>query len=457
MRFVKIISREYSVQYTEMSLRSLRPEAKEHLPAFVLNQFYVPENGNESCYMESGEWQRFIRALDKKYANKKSLEKFIRLFHKYGKNYVSVAKRIGRVELAEKNSKTVAEYYVAYQKALLDYSSYVWTGFLLNNIYSEKAKKIIDNKNPPKGEQISTALFSPSRRAGILRLQDRIEKFKKERRVFSQAGIKKIIEDYAWLSCLDIHNDPWGRGDFKQFAKGMKIVPHGYSFEKAAALANLGKKEKDFFKLVRELAYIKDMRDEYRRKGIYSIRPFFSEIARKLGLGRKELAYFSSEEILHGLNGSLKLSKAEAANRRDGFLIYYNKGICVTANKSAIENFIAGKIKNEISGKEIKGIPASVGKAKGIAKIIYGIKDLTKVNNSDIMVAVTTHPDFVPAMHKAMAIVTDEGGITSHAAIVSRELKIPCIVGTKTATKVLRDGDFVEVDANNGIVTIIKK
>lgn len=68
-----------------------------------------------------------------------------------------------------------------------------------------------------------------------------------------------------------------------------------------------------------------------------------------------------------------------------------------------------------------------------------------------------TSPWYLPAMKKATAIVTDEGGITCHAAIVSRELKKPCIIGTKIATKVLKDGDLVEVDANKGIVRIIKQ
>jgi pyruvate, water dikinase len=63
-----------------------------------------------------------------------------------------------------------------------------------------------------------------------------------------------------------------------------------------------------------------------------------------------------------------------------------------------------------------------------------------------------TTPDFVPIMGKAGAIITDEGGITCHAAIVSREMKIPCVVGTEIATKVLKDGDLVEVDADNGVV-----
>lgn len=73
------------------------------------------------------------------------------------------------------------------------------------------------------------------------------------------------------------------------------------------------------------------------------------------------------------------------------------------------------------------------------------------------MVAHTTFPALVPAMKKASAIITDDGGVTCHAAIVARELKIPTIVGTKVATGILKDGDLVEVDADNGIVNILKK
>ncbi|MEY2664432.1 MAG: hypothetical protein RIT04_240, partial [Candidatus Parcubacteria bacterium] len=76
--------------------------------------------------------------------------------------------------------------------------------------------------------------------------------------------------------------------------------------------------------------------------------------------------------------------------------------------------------------------------------------------DGSVLVTSMTRPEFVPLMKKAIAIVTDEGGITCHAAIVSRELKKPCIIGTKVATQVLKDGDMVEVDANSGIVRILK-
>jgi len=74
------------------------------------------------------------------------------------------------------------------------------------------------------------------------------------------------------------------------------------------------------------------------------------------------------------------------------------------------------------------------------------------MKDGDILVAPMTSPDFIVAMRKASAIITDEGGMTSHAAIVSRELGIPCIVQTRIATKVLKDNDMVEIDLEKGVV-----
>ena len=101
---------------------------------------------------------------------------------------------------------------------------------------------------------------------------------------------------------------------------------------------------------------------------------------------------------------------------------------------------------------ELHGQTASLGQAKGKVKIINSASDMKKMKTGDILVSIATNPDVVPAMKKAAAIVTEQGGVTSHAAIVSRELGTPCVIGTKIATKVLKDGDVVEVDADKGIV-----
>jgi len=78
------------------------------------------------------------------------------------------------------------------------------------------------------------------------------------------------------------------------------------------------------------------------------------------------------------------------------------------------------------------------------------------LRQGDIIVSINTNPTLMPALVKCKAIITDEGGLSCHASIISRELKKPCIVGTKIATKVLKDGDFLEVNADSGIVKIIK-
>ncbi len=123
----------------------------------------------------------------------------------------------------------------------------------------------------------------------------------------------------------------------------------------------------------------------------------------------------------------------------------------------------SGQQEEEISDSDaepiLKGLPASPGYATGTVKIIRDLSELSKVQKGDILVTTMTTPDMVPAMEKAAAIVTDEGGMTCHAAIVSRELGIPAVVGTENATKILKDGDVVTVDAYKGLVYngVVKK
>jgi pyruvate, water dikinase len=105
-------------------------------------------------------------------------------------------------------------------------------------------------------------------------------------------------------------------------------------------------------------------------------------------------------------------------------------------------------------GKElVRGLGAAPGMASGTVRVIGSREDAAELAEGEVLVTHMTAPDWVPLMRKAAAIVTDSGGMTCHAAIVSRELGIPCLVGTAEATKVLRDGQLVTVDAGRGTVT----
>jgi phosphohistidine swiveling domain-containing protein len=107
--------------------------------------------------------------------------------------------------------------------------------------------------------------------------------------------------------------------------------------------------------------------------------------------------------------------------------------------------------------KEVYGQVAFGGLVRGVVHLVRNRKQMERVCDGDILVSPMTTPDFLPAMHKAAAFVTDEGGVTCHAAIVAREMKKPCIIGTKIATQVLHDGDLVEVDADNGVVRVLER
>ncbi len=101
---------------------------------------------------------------------------------------------------------------------------------------------------------------------------------------------------------------------------------------------------------------------------------------------------------------------------------------------------------------EVRGQIASPGIARGYVRIVRKTADCAAVLDGEILVSPMTNPEFIPAMKRAAAFVTEEGGITSHAAIIARELGKPCVIGTKVATKVFQNGDEVEVDATKGIV-----
>jgi phosphoenolpyruvate synthase/pyruvate phosphate dikinase len=133
-------------------------------------------------------------------------------------------------------------------------------------------------------------------------------------------------------------------------------------------------------------------------------------------------------------------------------------GVCdIWGSEKAREFYeMASPENKDLSIKGQTGCRGSKGVVTGKVKILFTPSEMGKLEEGEILVTPMTTPEFVPAMRRSLAVVTDEGGITCHAAIVSRELNIACVIGTRNATKVLKDGDMVEVDAEKGTVRIIK-
>lgn len=200
----------------------------------------------------------------------------------------------------------------------------------------------------------------------------------------------------------------------------------------------------------------------------------YQEVARRIGENYYTLVnYYRLNEIINALKAKGKLSQDEINRRKKKFLFYsktylfcFKKGkVYFCSGQEAID--MAKKKYPELLQKteedSVKGATACQGKATGKVLILHGesleqLADLNKTfQKGDILMAGMTQPNMLPLMMKAGAIVTDEGGLTSHAAVISREFKIPCIVGTHKCTKVFKTNDFVEVDADKGVVKLLER
>ena len=219
----------------------------------------------------------------------------------------------------------------------------------------------------------------------------------------------------------------------------------------------LSPKEKRLFELGRELFHWKDYRKIKGFYSFYAFHPYRLEMARRLFISPEQLNFLSTDELLEIFEGKGKLDLSEVNQRAKACICSWDKParhFKAFTQPGKLKEF-KKKVKAEkvdLSVEELKGTPACLGKAEGKVKLVFSQKDNGKVEAGDILVSQSTNPTMLPAMKKAAAIVTDQGGITCHAAIVSRELGIPCVIGTNVATKVFKDGEKVFVDANHGMI-----
>lgn len=218
---------------------------------------------------------------------------------------------------------------------------------------------------------------------------------------------------------------------------------------------SINKKYLQLFEIAREIIYGKDYRKMSLVESYYKVEPLLREISKRFNLSIDEVRGSSNDELEKIANGNAKKPVDMEDRLKESLFVVIDKKLPgkIIVGNTDVFNKIAKHLKKIEDFSEVSyfhGQTASIGKAKGIVRIINNVKELAKMKKGDVLVSQMTNPDLVPAMKKASAIITDLGGITCHAAIISRELKIPCVIGTRNATKILKDGDLVEVDAFRG-------
>jgi len=337
-------------------------------------------------------------------------------------------------------------------------------------LFSNKVEKIIKFKIKDKNKlgELFQILSSSSRitvafkeEVDLLKL-----KIKKLNNQLTDNDIKKHLKKYAFIS-FGYNGPAWQVKDIKQRLNSLPNKVGNLLKEKLELNGELIKRQKQIEKSLKfnkkELRLIHSLRDlgfwKFERKFLNQkahvlMEDFINEICKRNQLTKKQAYMIAPNEMKEVLLNNKVDTNLLNERLKESVVVFKGINYQVLSGEKAIKIIkeINDSLKVDSNIKELKGNTAFAGYAQGRVKRIDEALEMKKMNLGDILVSTSTNPQIVPAMQKAGAIITDSGGITCHAAIISRELKVPCVIGTKIATKVLKDGDLVEVDANKGVV-----
>jgi phosphoenolpyruvate synthase/pyruvate phosphate dikinase len=344
-------------------------------------------------------------------------------------------------EITEEKEKKL---YKQYKKTINNYARSFIHGFIswclpvLQKEVEEIIKRHLKEIKLTEKEAFGI-VASPTKDSDYQRKEKALAKLKEE-------NIPAFLKKYGWLGYE--YDGP--ETTYEEVLEMIKEKKTREQIPRSEIIKIFTEEEKEILESMSLLSFVKDERNSCDDYVHYCLDHFYTEIGRRHDMTKDEIKYLWPEELEKLIYNNEKPTKKYMEEKRK---------ICAVSTKE----YLAGKKAEEFKRKiflifeeedkdEVKGITASPGKAKGRVRIIETYKDIKKVKKGDILVTHMTSQRYIPAIKKAKAIITEEGGLTCHAAIISREFKIPCIIGTKNATKILKDNDKIELDADKGVV-----
>ena len=223
---------------------------------------------------------------------------------------------------------------------------------------------------------------------------------------------------------------------------------------------NISKEMQNVFHVFRTLSEVRDARKEVMIIMVELYASYAKRLAKEFNVQPQYFDNATSSKIL-AIQTKMDVESLQIMlkKRQDGILLTkYKNELYILTEAEAKEIIVLLHKKLLEAYTEIKGMVACKTNQKkiiGKVRVVMGDKEFSLFKEGEILVAGMTRPEYIPLMKKAKAIITDEGGLTCHAAVVSRELGVPCIIGTQVATKKLKDGAIVELDLEEGRIRVI--
>lgn len=378
--------------------------------------------------------------------------------------------------IKDKSNKELRDAFEEFNDIFCRYMPFVWVGFSVEKVLAEdikpKLRAAYPNVSDKEIEEYFNILTSPlfKESTAVMEYKKILEvatllKEKGKMTPSVEDKIRGLWREFSWAGATRVgwsyQKPPY---DVNHYERLINALAQG---DPNKQLEQLKQKEKELTKkynefiaekqispeiikkadLLQRYIFLRTYRGEVVVQAMVHANPLLSEIGSRFDLKLDDIVYFIPDEIIKLLDSG---NIPEYKQRKKGYklLILDGKPELIGGVKVAETKF------EDIS--ELKGQGIVGGIIEGRTRVIYKREDAKKFRDGEVLVTQMTSPDMMPVIMSASAIITDEGGLTCHAALISRELQIPCIIGTEVATKVFKDGDLVEVNSNEGIVRRVK-
>lgn len=426
--------------------------------------FFIYKNGWARIFGMERRYQQIVGYVWKKVNQDKNyVVKVKKELQKRGKKFLLFINKIKKLDLrllSNKDLIKIKEEYIRFYHLTAPYGEPV-PYFLKDKVQAVLDEYLLVEKKIPIGEY--QKLITPAYLSFLEREKRELFKLAKLKNIkWQDKALERHTANYQWIH-FDYASLVADKKYFKKQLHELKKNPPKIDDDKLAMAAKkrlmekykLSSLIKYWLKILDEAYFLMDIKKEVLTQVHFAISEVYKEIGKRVGLGLKEIRWLLWREAKQALLKKSKISKKLIKQRKSFSAGKTVNGITRFLGLNDLHVLLADIAKDQKVDRkirEIKGVVGSPGQVKGKIRYLKSARECSKVKQGEILLVSNTTPDFMPAIRQAKAIITNEGGITCHAAIVSRELKIPCVVGTKIATQVLKTGDWVEVDANIGVI-----
>ncbi len=438
-------------------------------------QFTTGKN-HEYMYLSTSSEQHLVELLrDMFRKDAKAFHKIMDNYYKQREKNLERMREIAALDLRKLSNKELLEVFRE-SRTLVGYSgAHDWFSFGVDRRIIDIVELDEYFKEHPEEKDAILNFTSPDALLTTIKEEIELLSLAKKAKGLSREGIKKefekelaqLSEDFGWLSALiyyPIKNAAAYAEEIHELSQ--KDTLDEELEEKENYTANINKalaeyiKEKqppqkviDSINAIRKLSEIRAVGEMDAIYGFTRFRNIDKEIQSRFSLSQDQYYALYLDEVEALLKGRTIEIDYDQRFELDG--TYRDDDGKFQEVEKATELF-ARLQKQKRQGEELKGMPGCPGTARGTVRIIRGSNDIGSFKEGDILVAKATCVDYVVIMKKAGAIVTEYGGITSHAAVVSRELGVPSVIGVPNVTELLKEGERVEVDADKGAITRIE-